>query len=808
MITNSLPVQPTPFIGRDRELAEIARLLADPTCKLLTLVGPGGIGKTRLALEAARLIVEDTTASLFPHGAYFATLQALTSPDFVASAVAEAVSFQFYPGSDPKQQLLDYFREKRLLLVLDNFEHLLESASLVSDILTHAAYVKVLVTSRERLNLREEWVFDVLGLDVPASETVAKAESYSAIQLFVQNARRTHVGFTLTDSQLAAVVRICQMVEGMPLGIEMASARVRVLSCEQIAGELEQSLDILEMPARNVPSRHRSIRAAFEPTWQRLSEVERDVFKNLSVFRGGFTPEAARMVAGASLRTLSSLVDKSLLRVGIDGRYDLHELLRQYGEEQLKLAAEESAQIRNHHCAYYAEFVRQRREEMLGPGMKEALDSVGAALENAQAAWAWAVSQAKWTEVWKFISGLQRFCYHRGRFQDAVTAYGLAVNRLEKTESTAEGDALLGCLLANYAFFGGYVGLKKESEESCRGSLALLQQLDDLGARWETVEALTVLGWTERQVRPFDAQRYCRESAAIARTRGYLHELEWALIVLATIDLWVLDDFVEGKQATEEALPIARQFGHPFGMACCCWFLGQVAFNGGQYAEAKRLEWESYRILNDEIGNRYNLTTSLLYLGEIALAEHDSSEARRVLREALLITKETSYLRYLHALFTVIADLLVREDKAELAVEVCALVLDQPTVILFNPARRATHLLQRLQGHIPPDIFATAVQRGRARNLDETIDELIAQLSQASAPDASKTTETPHDPLTRRELEILQLIATGQSNREIASKLVLSVGTVKWYVSQICSKLDAKNRTQAITRAKDFNLFS
>jgi predicted ATPase/DNA-binding CsgD family transcriptional regulator len=819
MPTHNLPAQTTPFVGRTHELADIAALLADPACRLLTLVGPGGIGKTRLAIEAGRTMLdgngvgairESPLQTPFPNGVYFVALQPLSSPDFIISTIASAVNFQFYPGGEPKQQLLDYFREKHLFLLLDNFEHLLDGVGLLEDILAQAPGVKLLATSRERLNLVQEWVFEVPGLAVPPSGDSGDIEAYSAVQLFVQNAHRVNTGFHLIPSQQPAVARICRMVGGMPLGLELASAWVRALSCEQIAGELERSLDILETPARNVPPRHRNMRAAFEPTWQRLSETEREVFKKLSVFRGGFTPEAALAVAGASLRTLSSLVDKSLLRVNTDGRYDLHELLRQYGEEQLNASEDESEHLHDLHCTYFAEFVQQQWEDMIGPRMSEALNAVEADLENVQAAWAWAASHVKREELWKFISGLQQLYYHHCRFQEAVIAFTQAADGMEAAGSSGENDDLFGCVLANVAFFCPYIGLSEKSEESYQRSLAILRQLDDLGARRETVEALTRLGWISRQTRPLEAKLLSQEGASIARTRGYVRELEWALIVLASIDVWVLEDYVEGKQVSEEALELARQFGHPAGMGLCCMFLGQVAYHEKHYSEAKRLQWESYHILQN-IGDSYNMTNSLASMGDVALAEGDYREGKRVYQEALLIVaNEIPHFRYKGRLLVSIAELLVVEGDLQRAAELGALGLDQPLSIMFETKNRATRLLQQLEVELPPDVFAAAVERGKARKLDETVDELLAELRQ---PDRESAKLDPQaimqpllDPLTERELEVLQLVASGLSNADIAERLVVEVTTVKKHLNHIYSKLGVETRTQALLRAQELSL--
>ncbi|PKO20431.1 MAG: SARP family transcriptional regulator, partial [Chloroflexi bacterium HGW-Chloroflexi-1] len=325
----NLPPSPTPFVGREEELAELADYLANPDCRLLTLVGPGGIGKTRLVLQVAA----DQTGA-FVHGIHFVPLASVSSTELIVSAIAEALDLPFDSHQDPKEQLLNYLHEKEMLLVLDNLEHLLPisissacgkgegGAELLAEILRRAPGVVLLVTSRERLNLREEWVYTVEGLTYPEGEAVGRPalsvaegpETYSAVNLFQQRARRAYQHFSLSEIERPHVVRICQLVEGMPLGVELAAAWVAVHSCEEIAQEIERNLDILTTRLRNVPARQWSVRATFEHSWQLLSETEKDIFARLSVFRGGFRREAAAVVTGASLSTLSSLLDKSLIR--------------------------------------------------------------------------------------------------------------------------------------------------------------------------------------------------------------------------------------------------------------------------------------------------------------------------------------------------------------------------------------------------------------------------------------------------------------------------------------------------------------
>jgi predicted ATPase len=418
VIAQNLPPQPTPFVGRDTELKQIVQLLSDSGCRLLTLFGPGGIGKTRLALETARIMFDGVGVGghgrvplpMFADGVCFIPFQSLTSPDFIVSALAEVLQLPFATDSDPIEQLLAYFHDRSLLLVLDNCEHLLDGIGIISDILHSAPGVKALATSRERLNLREEWVYEVRGLAYPLSEAETHIESYGAVQLFVQNARRAQFSFSLTPIHKPAVSRICRMVDGMPLGIELASAWVRVLSCDQIACEIERSLDILETPARNIEPRHRNVRAVFEPTWNRLSTEESNVFKKLSVFRGGFTREAAEHVAGASLRTLSALVDKSLLRLDEHGRYGLHELLRQYGQEQLNTSPQTREETLDAHCTYYMSLMSECEEEMVFLGrQKEAAEKINEELDNLRIAWRRAVEQGRFEDMAKAAEGLWGF---------------------------------------------------------------------------------------------------------------------------------------------------------------------------------------------------------------------------------------------------------------------------------------------------------------------------------------------------------------------------------------------------------------
>jgi non-specific serine/threonine protein kinase len=377
-VAHNLPVQTTSFIGRASELADIKRLLLEePNCRLLNLAGPGGIGKTRLALATAAQLLET-----FPDGTSFVSLAPVGEIDDIVPAIAAALRFSFYGRTDPKDQLLDYLSQKQLLLVVDNFEHLLDGADLLSDILSQAPEVTLLATSRERLHLQEEWVYEVPGLAFPAGggqtsegadamsppESSEVLTSYSAVELFTQRARQITASFAPSTDEMADIGRICQLVEGMPLGLELAAPWIRTLSCREIAAEIERSLDFLTTSLRNMPERHRSLRVVFEQTWGRLSDGEHAVLQQLSVFRGGCTREAAEQVTGATLPVLSSLVDKALLRRTNLGRYELHELIRQFAEAQLQTEPAAVEQAQQRHRDYFIAFLEARTAGVRGHG--------------------------------------------------------------------------------------------------------------------------------------------------------------------------------------------------------------------------------------------------------------------------------------------------------------------------------------------------------------------------------------------------------------------------------------------------------
>jgi predicted ATPase/DNA-binding NarL/FixJ family response regulator len=792
----SVPAAGAQFVGRQEELAQIGALFSDPTCRLLTLVGPGGIGKTRLALETAQQLAP-------PDAAYFVPLQPLTASDFIVPTLAEALGFQFY-GAEQKQQLLDSLREKPFLLVLDNFEHLLDGTTFLSDILAAAPNVRLLVTSRERLNLVEEWVLEVGGLAYPASASDADAEQYSAVRLFAQHARRVKAGFALSDHNRAAVIRVCQMVEGMPLGIELAAAWVRSLTCEAIAEEISHSLDILETPARNVEPRHRTMRAAIEPTWGRLSASERAVFMRLSIFRGGFTREAAEAVAGASLRMLTALVDKSLVRVEADGRYDLHELLRQFGADKLVDAGETHA-VADRHLAYFLTLAERAEAHLFGSEQVVWFDRVEDDLDNLRMALSWSLESETGLRL---ASALGWFFTERAHWNEGYSW-------LERV-LVANPDApslLYAKALHTAGPLAWFAGNYERARLLCEQSLALARAIND---RWNIAWALAHLGQFGGAGRDLAliAARF-EESLALFR------ELDDATGIahLLMRRCWVAsaqNDYLYARALLKEAESRARRAGDRVILGWVFHSSGGIARDHDRDLIQAKTLIESSVTLFREARFQMGVKASLNWLGELELALGNFIEAQTRNQEALLSLRQIEPGDpYLTVSFVTLARVASIQGQFERAVR------------LFAAAHHIDAVYMRHTDYFDADLTSLRVQFGDTAFAQAWADGSVMSHDQAIAyaleysraiaipsdtPESSRAQngarQTQVSPLSNRELEILRLIAEGYANAEIAARLVLATSTVKWYVHSILDKLSVTSRTQAVACARDLGLLT
>ncbi|MGD2078893.1 MAG: BTAD domain-containing putative transcriptional regulator, partial [Chloroflexota bacterium] len=420
-----LPAPETPIIGREKELVDIVGLFADGA-RLVSIVGPGGIGKTRLALEIAHRFAAGSDEIQLDEVTYgiraaFIDLAPISGPIDLVPVMAQGLDMSFEKGDrdELKRRLLDYLSRKELLLILDNFEHLLGGAPLLKEIIKAAPGVKLLITSRERLRLRAEHVYPLAGLGYSTWTTPVQASRDPAVQLFLHHARRVRPAFSLRSEHLAPLGEILRMTEGMPLALILAAGWVRALDLATIAVKLGQSLGFLKATHRDVPDRQRSMQAVFAATWGRLSDRERALFAEMSLFRGSFTRAAAEAVTGATAGDLIQLVDHSLLtRLG-GGRFVIHELLRQFARKQLEEFGREDA-VRAAHSHYYLKTLVDLLPELKTAGQLETVDRIAANFENIRVGWRWACQVGQWTNLSIASESIHLFAIVRSRFVDVI----------------------------------------------------------------------------------------------------------------------------------------------------------------------------------------------------------------------------------------------------------------------------------------------------------------------------------------------------------------------------------------------------
>ncbi len=873
---------PTPFLGRSREIEELGVLLNDPACRLLTLVGPGGIGKTRLAVEVA-----SHKRDVFPDGLFFVALAPLNRADDLLTAIAEATPFRFQQDQrSPREQFFAYLHEKhaqRVLLVLDNFEHLLDGVDLVSDILAATTSLKILVTSREALNLQEEWVRQIAGLAYPHQVNGRAIADYSAVQLFLDRARRIRGDFDLAEDR-RSVVEICRLVEGMPLAIELAVGWLKTLRPADIAQELQHNLDMLATRSRNLPERHRTLRSVFSQSWQLMDEGERAVFQKLSVFRGGFTREAAHVVAGASLQTLARLIDQSLVRLNAAGRYEVHELLRQYGAEQL-VVSEQTETVQRAYIDYYLGLLHRLEREIKAQQQLVALDTIATDFENVRHAWQLAVQQRRFVALNLAVESLHWFADMRGRYHEVVHLLGSAVESFPPTSDQEQASILRRIqarlvrliVLGNLRIEGDLRGQIDTCLEAARArqdqaELGFCLLVSGIVAGWEAnsdfhnartaalfEESVVVykalgdpfyqadaLAWLACTIHDGadDAEReLLRQSLDLRRAIGDRNGIAWITLNLSAI-MFAEQDYLACERYAREALTLMRDIGSVKGILQAGFKLVYPTILKGDLEGARTLT-EDLRDLAEETNNLDGKTLAagvLAFLVSVmdeaytegaALAEkqqalaqqpfyggHNDPSARwgqavvdcglgqyaaaRLSYAALFETRQDEPAPAALCL-AIEAAACAQEGLLEEAAELLGLAFQQPTWA-SGWLRRwplITRLRLDLAHQLGEEAYQAAWERGSCHDVESTIRSLLSEPGDTSRLAANQPLL---EPLSERELEVLRLIAEGLSNREIARRLVLSVGTVKVHTRNIYGKLNVNSRTQALAQATKIHL--
>jgi predicted ATPase/DNA-binding SARP family transcriptional activator len=645
---HDLPTQMTAFVGRGQELAEIRRLLLDEAdCRLLTLVGPGGAGKTRLALAAATEAVE-----AFPDGVYFVSLVSVAEAASIVLAIAEALHFRFYGLDDPKDQLLEYLSQKRSLLVLDNLEHLLDGMGLLAEISRRAPQVVLLATSRERLHVQEEWVLRVHGLSFPTVDELdtaissgsETADGYTAVQLFLQRAGQVEAGFAPSTDEMEDIGRICQLVEGMPLGLELAAPWVRTLSCHEIATEIERDLDFLSTSLRDVPERHRSLRVVLEQTWSRLSQAERGVLKVLSIFVGGCTRQAAEAVAGATLPVLSALVDKALVRRTKGGRYELHELIRQFAQTQFRADRDEVEQKRQRHQEYFLEFLEARTAGVKGSDQRATLAEIAADMDNVRAAWRRAVANRDARAIEQAAECLFVFYLYTGGHYEGQGALELAAAAvigpgMPGTESLPservaqdEREKLAGFLLAGQGYFLSRTREAHAGVALLGRALALLRGAEVRDRHLEAFASLWLAWALNYQGLLVEAQERVWECLPIFAEAADHWAEAWSLLLLG--NSMMIGRPAAAEELLQRALTAGRACGDQNLQGYVTQNLASVAIALGRYAEAKEYVARATRTFR-ELDNRLGLGYSASRQGSLAMAEGRYEHAVEAFEQAI-----------------------------------------------------------------------------------------------------------------------------------------------------------------------------
>ncbi len=608
-----LPADSEPFVGRRDELVRIGELLTDPACRLISLVGLGGMGKTRLALSAARQASRQG-AQRFLNGVVFIPLSETRQAGELAQAIAEGLGLPLSGQAPAEQVLLDYLTNKEMLLVLDNFEQVREGSSMLGQLLNGCPSLKILVTSREPLQLTAEWRLDVEGLVYPfPSEDKdglkqASDGHFSALELFVQAAGQVQASFAISDADMPAMIRLCQQVAGMPLALKLAAAWVRVMTIEDIVAEIDRGLDLLESGMKDLPARQRSVRAVFQSTWEQLADAEQQAFRNLSVFRGGFSPEAARQVAEATPPILSGLVDRGLVQVLDAGkRYSLHELSRQFGQQQLARAGRGQA-LAQRHAAYFAGLAGDYLVSLTGPDHRQAVRWFRLEQDNVRRAWNTVVDEALPDLLDPLIDAFGLFLESQAQFAEGIQRFGRAAQRLDTAENRRIHPQRIARLMGWLGTFHFYISPQEEAEGCFRDQLYLARQHHD-----ELNQAAALLGLA----RIFTENSRFAESREHARAAlDIFRRLQWPRGEISAMSLIGIS-YASRRQPDAarywylQAVDTGRTCGDIQAYLLPLINLGYLATDVGRYAEANEYFQEAWKLCQQ---TETRQTGRLLYL--------------------------------------------------------------------------------------------------------------------------------------------------------------------------------------------------
>jgi predicted ATPase/DNA-binding CsgD family transcriptional regulator len=819
---NNLPLELSSFVGREKEVAEVTRLLENT--RLLTLTGSGGCGKTRLALAVATGM-----AKQFEDGAWWAGLASLSDPDLIAQAVAHVLGVREQPHLPLTETLADSLRKRQLLLVLDNCEHLIETcARFAQRMLLSCPRLQILATSREALGVVGEATWRVPTLTVPERDhppSVEDAAHYEAIRLFVERARSKLSTFSLRPENASAVARVCCELEGVPLAIELAAARVPILSVEQIAKRLKSPLALLSAGERTAEPRQRTLRATLAWSHELLSDPERVLFRRLSIFAGGWTLEAAETVGpgegveqGVILDLLSGLVDKSLVvaEAGSEDalRYRMLEPVRQYARELLEESGE-AERVRERHATYYLELTERAEPELRGPEQLVWLELLGVELDNLRVAVGWSIEGEEPEMGLRFAGALSWFCYLSGY-------YGKGREWLEG--ALARGGASPAPLQAKaYLGVGFLLFLQCEYERAT----ALLQEsvalYRELGDNRGVASALQFLGYAAREQGRYEqAKAFHEESLSLWRELGDEAGIANSLGHLGFVAL-LEGDYERAAALCAESIATFRGLDDLHGIVWSLVILGAVANHQCDYERGAKLLQESLALSGEGFAEARPFA-----LNQLAIAAYrrgDYEQATALLRESLVLHRDVGDHWRIASVLEGLAEVgCARGGHEEWATRLFGAgeALRERIGTPMPPCERADYERGISAAHAKLDerTFAAACEEGRMMMPEEAIAYALGEtLPTQDSAQPTTATAAQKGPilgtrqllpvaLTGREREVLGLITEGLSNREIAARLFIEVSTVKSYVNRIFKKLGVESRTQAVAKARKLRLIS
>jgi predicted ATPase/transcriptional regulator with XRE-family HTH domain/Tfp pilus assembly protein PilF len=773
-MSGSLPRALTPFIGREHELAALGHLLGDPECRLLTIDGPGGIGKTRLAVEAAH-----HARDLFPDGAWFIPLVSLNSPALIVPAIAEALNFKFSNPVNPQSQLIRYLHPKKALLVIDNAEHLLDGVGVFAEILENCPHVKLLVTSRERLNLLSEWVFEIQGLPVPACDQVEKIEDFSSVALFLQSARRVRAGFAIRDVDRKWVLRICRAMDGMPLGIELSAAWVGLLSVEEIAREIGHSLDFLSVSLRDLPERHRSLRATLDHSWKLLKEEERLVLIRLSVFRGSFSLEAAQEICGASLVLLSSLKNKCLLYRTEQGLYHLHEIIRQYAERKLAEDVGENEQVKDRHAAYYVQCLAKWEKALQSSRQLETFDEMAQVIDNLSQGWQHMVTHSQPGADGQFCAdllhsalfSLSLFYEMRCRSLEAIDLFKESVDYLKTVQPVFEGTQYYSLFISVLGHITAYLGLHHiyidqygKLREYLKEAIGLLEKSQ---SRIEKAQVCVMLaasyadqGQVKEAVALLEPSRevfreagvkwwYALSTSHLASNfinLGKFQESEVlfleALQLMEPGDfrsglqlrgtyaflLYLMGDYDRAEQWLRDDLQLCYRFGNVRLTASTILNLSRIALATQRIELAIEYIENSIKHLS-AFGETRDLAVHRIQLGQCYIARSDFQAAREQFQQAIMNGRKVDKIHLVCYGLVNIAKIYLKEGQPEKALEISRLI--QRCSLEYKLARdEGDALLADLQAVLPEGRMETDMPISSSASKEQARADVLAYVQE------------------------------------------------------------------------------